>query len=133
MTPRPKIKDAEVLKYVEELEDRLKQFESESTTARSYIALKKFIDEMNELITEGDFKGENETEDENKDGDKSKKFKRKTLTDKLIERGFDYMDNIDKYIDKLEVLSKKVAPHVLEELQRGTAGVLETAIRQGGG
>lgn len=133
MTPRPKIKDAEVLKYVEELEDRLKQFESESTTARSYIALKKFIDEMNELITEGDFKGENETEDENKDGDKPKKFKRKTLTDKLIERGFDYMDNIDKYIDKLEVLSKKVAPHVLEELQRGTAGVLETAIRQGGG
>ena len=133
MSSRPPIKDPEVLRYVQELEDRLKNFESETTTARSYIALKKFIDEMNELIIEGDFKGENEIEDEKEDKNKPKKFRRKTLTDKLIERWFDYMDNIDKYNDKLETLSKKVSPKILEEAKRQSAGILESAVRESGG
>ncbi len=48
---RPKIKDKAVLAYVEDLEEQLKNFKSDSTIAKMYLGVKKQANDMAALLS----------------------------------------------------------------------------------
>lgn len=127
---RPSIKDKEVLKYVEYLEKQLDGYKSDRSVAKSYLAIKKFVDEMNELIIEGDFQGDSDDVILESDQEKQNTKKRKSLTDKLIERGFRYIDSIDEYNEKMEIMEKRVNPEIIKEVKKEAGSVLEDVLRE---
>lgn len=95
---RPEIKDKKVLEYVEDLERQLKNFQAETTIAKSYVASKRFIDGINQVVyaVQMDIRSIS-----NKD-------------DKVIDRASKFMDNILEYNEKLKKLEAMVNPKLIE-------------------
>lgn len=112
---RPPIKDKEASKYVDYLEQCLKNYTSEKTIALSYLALKNFVDENNKILS---------TTKLNKSAISDK-------DDKYIERMLKFAKEVKEYNENLEQMEKKIKPHVMEDAKKISSSVYEDALRNG--
>lgn len=111
---RPIIKDSKVSAYVDELERQLSNFKSEKPIVKSYLTLKRYIEENNKMVDNIDF-------ELSKLSDKD---------DKTIDRAIKYIDEIMSYNDKLQKMEKMVNPVVLEAETQEAGGILEQALKE---
>ena len=109
---KPKIKDKDVEKYVDYLEKRLAGYDSEHTMAKSYLALKHFVESNCKVLQDMQL-----TE-----------FNMQDKDDKIAERTLKFAKEILSYNEDLESLEKKVSPKTLSEEQKKTGNPLEEAL-----
>jgi hypothetical protein len=111
---RPNKLSGEQLKYVEYLEEKIEKFSLSTTITRSYFALKKTVDGLNDLMFNGI-----ELPELNKDGEPTGKIKRYELLsphsltskdDKIFDRIFKFMEKQPSFLDSMEKLSEKISP-----------------------
>lgn len=109
---RPIIKDVNVRRYVEHLESKLRDLDSESIKAQSYKSLRKFVTNNNRLLHDADVSFD---EANNKD-------------DKYMDRAFKYADKIGDYITMLDKMYAQLGESYVEEIDREAATVYEKAL-----
>lgn len=109
---RPIIKDAEVRKYVEHLESKIKAVNTQSLKAETYLSLRNFIKNNNTILKNADLTEEDAS---NKD-------------DKLMDRAFKYADNIWKYLETADKIYDNLGETYVEEVDREEASVYEKAL-----
>lgn len=109
---RPIIKDAEVRKYVEHLESKIKAVNTQSLKAETYLSLRNFIKNNNSILKNADLTEEDAS---NKD-------------DKLMDRAFKYADNIWKYLETADKIYDTLGETYVEEVDREEASVYEKAL-----
>lgn len=109
---RPIIKDAEVRRYVEHLESKIKAVNTQSLKAQTYLSLRNFIKNNNTILKNADLTEEDAS---NKD-------------DKLMDRAFKYADNIWKYLETADKIYDNLGETYVEEVDREEASVYEKAL-----
>lgn len=109
---RPIIKDAEVRKYVEHLESKIKAINTQSLKAETYLSLRKFIKGNNSILKDTDLTAEDASNKE----------------DKLMDRAFKYADNIWKYLETADKIYDNLGETYVEEVDREEASVYEKAL-----
>ncbi len=109
---RPIIKDAEVRRYVEHLESKIKAVNTQSLKAETYLSLRNFIKNNNTILKNADLTEEDAS---NKD-------------DKLMDRAFKYADNIWKYLETADKIYDNLGETYVEEVDREEASVYEKAL-----
>ena len=109
---RPIIKDAEVRRYVEHLESKIKAISTQSLKAETYLSLRNFIKNNNTILKNADLTEEDAS---NKD-------------DKLMDRAFKYADNIWKYLETADKIYDNLGETYVEEVDREEASVYEKAL-----
>jgi len=109
---RPIIKDAEVRRYVEYLESKIKAISTQSLKAETYLSLRHFITNNNSIL-----KNTNLTVDDASNKD-----------DKIMERAFKYADSIWKYLETADKIYDNLGETYVEEVDREEASVYEKAL-----
>lgn len=112
-------------KYIVHLEKIIKQYESKKTIVNSYFALKKIVDDLNEMIIGG--------MDVPVDGGGFEKMdiisypSLSSKDDKVMDRLFKFIDALPKYNSSLKAMEIEFAPEIKEE-EEDFGGVLEQVI-----
>lgn len=109
---RPIIKDVEVRKYVEHLESKIKAINTQSLKAETYLSLRHFITNNNNIL-----KHTNLTVDDASNKD-----------DKIMERAFKYADSISKYLETADKIYDSLGEMYVEEVDREEASIYEKAL-----
>lgn len=102
----------ELKEEIERLKKELEAYRSDKTVARSYLALKQYIDENNKLLV-----AMNMTETNMKDKD-----------DKLAERANKYSSEILNHIKRLQELEKIATAELIEKEKKEYGSILEEAM-----
>ena len=122
---RPKKLFGEQEKYIEYLEGKLEIFSSKKTNVRSYLALKKIIDDTNELVMSG-------IDVVNPETDKVENFaiiSDMSLTnkdDKSFDRIFKVVDKLPIYNEGLTKMEESLTPeeiNIEKDIMKGTGSV----------
>ena len=111
---RPKDFSKAQLKYVEHLENKVEDFSSKKTKVRSYFALKKTIDGLNDLMLNGH---------EIKDPDTGAIEKHDLLSpntladkdDKIFDRFFKFIDKLDYFTTTMDKFSDQISPEEMDQ------------------
>ena len=116
---RPKKLSGEQKEYIEYLEGKIADFSITSTKRNSYFALKKTVDGLNKLMSEGI-----ELPELDKDGDPTGETKLYDLLsphslaskdDKIFDRIFKFMEKIEPFLSTMDKLAEVISPEELEE------------------
>lgn len=111
---RPEDLSKSQLKYVKYLEKKIEDFSSEKTKVTSYFALKKTVDDLNNLMIKGV-----ELPELDKDGTPTGKTKVYELLsphslsskdDKIFDRLFKFMEKQDSFLSTMDKLAKEISP-----------------------
>lgn len=109
---KPDIKDELIKKYVDKLEKDLKAYRSSKTIAKSYLALKNYIEINTELLI---------TLNLNKQNLKDK-------DDKSIDRIQKFAKEVGEYNNALIEMEKKIAPEDIEDAKKEYGGEYEAML-----
>jgi hypothetical protein len=109
---RPIIKDVEARKYVEHLESKLRDLNTDSIKCETYKSLRTFIHNNNKIL----MSAISEEEASNKD-------------DKIMDRAFKYADNISKYVETLDKIYAGLGDKYVQEIDRESGSVYEMAMK----
>lgn len=110
---RPVIKDANLRKYVDYLEEKLAAFDAKSIELDAYFSLKHTIEQINNVLST--FKINADTV-----SDKD---------DKITERALKFADNLPTYVEKLKKMYKEIGPELIEEKEQETGSSYEEAMK----
>ena len=108
---RPEIKDKDVLKYVEYLEEKISNMNANTTTAIAYRSLNSFVIKASKVINDVII---NTKEFSNKD-------------DKLVERAQKFANELPSYVKDLKELEKHLEPSTIEQVKKESASLYEKA------
>lgn len=103
----------ELINRITELELELEYYRSEKTAARSYLALKRFVDENNRVLMDLNL---NATKISDKD-------------DKYVERMLKFAKELKDYVSDLEAMEKKIKPETMEKVKQESSSIYEDAMR----
>jgi len=119
---RPEDFSKSQLKYVEHLESKVEAFSSKKTIVKSYFALKKTIDDINEILTNGMTVSVPVLDPESEEVE----YKEKTVAvvssdalsskdEKTIDRLFKFIDKLGFYNLELKEMSEQISPEDMDD------------------
>jgi len=106
----------EWISYIESLEEKIKCYESKKTIVNSYFGLKKIVDDLNGVMKDG-------IELTPNSGVKVAVISSESLSskdDKMIDRLFNFIKNLEDYNKQLEGMEKRILPQIKEDVAYGS-------------
>ena len=121
---RPQNLKGEAAKYADYLEEKLIAYTSKKTKVRSYLALKKILDDLNNLIFEGIEVNNPETQDV-VSVELISEMALINASDKSFDRIFKFIEKIGSLNAELVKMEKEIAPEEItkEETYLKSSGV----------
>ncbi len=106
--------------YIDYLEKKIEDFASTKTKVKSYYALKKTVDDLNDLMLNGielevqeTIEGREETRLKSFDLLSSRTLSNKD--DRIFDRFFKFIDKIEYFLSTMDKLTDQISPELIKE------------------